>query len=227
VQDPRSGQNPGSGSKLTPGPARCRATVLTAPGKVPHASNRTQLSMTKDPKINNWIHNSPITGFKTHLQSQPAPACRRRGSQSCPLAVPTQDEPVPPGMGGRVRVVCRRCCTQIRMICTVAALAKFETAAIPIARLMPGWRERCPASTGIQIRQQWGQGLPDFDGAQWQAMLTPLLRAIFAPVPPPQREKPDRRAVLERRLRSAEAEARRIRRELGGLDPDTDEGRRQ
>ncbi len=96
-----------------------------------------------------------------------------------------------------------------------------------IARLMPGWRERCPASTGIQVRQQWGQGLPDFDGAQWQAMLIPLLRAICAPVPPRQREKPDRRAVLERRLRSAEAEARRIRRELGGLDPDTDEGRRQ
>ena len=96
-----------------------------------------------------------------------------------------------------------------------------------IARLMPGWRERCPASTSIQIRQQWGQGLPDFDDAQWQAMLTPLLRAIFAPAPPRQREKPDQRAVLERRLRSAEAEARRIRRELGGLDPDTDEGRRQ
>jgi hypothetical protein len=98
--------------ELTPQPARCRAAVLTAPGTVPHASNRTQLSMTKDPKINNWIHNSPITGFKTHLQSQPAPACRRRGSQSCPLAVPTQDEPVPPGMGGRVRIVCRRCCTR-------------------------------------------------------------------------------------------------------------------
>jgi hypothetical protein len=87
--------------------------------------------MTKGPKINNWIHNSPITGFKTHLQSQPAPACRRRGSQSCPLAVPTQDEPVPPDMGGRVRVVCRRYCTQSQMICTVAALAEFETAAIP------------------------------------------------------------------------------------------------
>jgi len=41
-----------------------------------------------------------------------------------------------------------------------------------IARLMPGWWERCPASTIIQIRQQWGQGLPDFDGAAWQAMLT-------------------------------------------------------
>ena len=96
-----------------------------------------------------------------------------------------------------------------------------------IARLMPGWWERCPASTSIQIRQQWGQGLPDFDGAQWQAMLTPLLRAIFAPAPPRQREKPDQRAVLERRLRTAEAEARRIRRELGGLGPGTGEGRRQ
>ena len=96
-----------------------------------------------------------------------------------------------------------------------------------IARLMPGWRERCPASTSIQIRQQWGQGLPDFDGAQWQAMLCPLLRAIFAPAPPRQREKPDQRAVLPRRLRSAEAVARRIRRELAGLHPSTDEGRRQ
>ena len=96
-----------------------------------------------------------------------------------------------------------------------------------IARLIPGWWERCPASTSIQIRQQWGQGLPDFDGAQWQAMLTPLLRAIFAPAPPRQREKPDQRAALERRLRSAEAEAKRIRRELGELGPDTDEGRHQ
>jgi hypothetical protein len=42
----------------------------------------------------------------------------------------------------------------------------------------------CLASTSIQIRQQWGRGLPDFDGAQWQAMLTSLLRAIFAPAPP-------------------------------------------
>ena len=96
-----------------------------------------------------------------------------------------------------------------------------------IARLMPAWWERCPASTSIQIRQQRGLGLPDFDGVQWQAMLTPLLRAIFAPAPPRQREKPDQRAVLERRLRSAEAEARRVRRELAGLGPGTDEGRRQ
>jgi hypothetical protein len=89
-----------------------------------------------------------------------------------------------------------------------------------IARLMPGWWERCPASTTIQIRQQWDRGLPDFDGAQWQAMLTPLLRAIFAPKPTPPRTKPDKRAALERRLRSTEAEAERIRRELSELDPD-------
>jgi hypothetical protein len=87
-----------------------------------------------------------------------------------------------------------------------------------VARLMPGWWERCPASTAIQIRQQWGRGLPDFDGTQWQAMLSPLLRAIFAPEPAQQRKKPDRRAVLERKLRSTEAEARRIRRELADRD---------
>ena len=41
-----------------------------------------------------------------------------------------------------------------------------------------------------------------------------------------QREKPDQRAVLERRLRSAEAEASRLRRELAGLGPGAGEGRR-
>jgi hypothetical protein len=86
-----------------------------------------------------------------------------------------------------------------------------------IARLMPGWWERCPASTDIQIRQQWGKGLPDFSGAQWQAMLTPLLRAIFSPEPVQQRVKPDKRAALERRLRANEAEAERIRREISEL----------
>lgn len=88
-----------------------------------------------------------------------------------------------------------------------------------IARLMPGWWERCPASTDIQIHQQWGRGLPDFDGTQWQAMLPPLLRAIFAPEPAPQPKNPDKRKALERRLRTAEAEASRIRRELSELDP--------
>jgi len=32
----------------------------------------------KTPKINNWIHNSPITGFKTHLQNQAAEAGVKR-----------------------------------------------------------------------------------------------------------------------------------------------------
>lgn len=54
--------------------------------------------------------------------------------------------------------------------------------------LGPGWRERCPASADIQIRQRWSQGLPDFDGDQWQAMLPPLLRAVFVPGPSPQHE---------------------------------------
>ena len=58
-------------------------------------------------------------------------------------------------------------------------------------------------------------------------MLTPLLRAIFAPAPPRQREKPDQRAVLERRLRSAEAETTRIRLALAELGPGTGEGRRR
>jgi hypothetical protein len=84
---------------------------------------------------------------------------------------------------------------------------------------MPGWWERCPASTDIQIHQQWGRGLPDFHSAQWQAMLPPLLRAIFAPEPAPQRSKPGKRAAFERRLRTAEAEASRIRHELSELDP--------
>jgi hypothetical protein len=42
LQDPRWGQNSGSGSQLTPAPARCRAAVLTAPGKVPHARSEVR-----------------------------------------------------------------------------------------------------------------------------------------------------------------------------------------
>jgi hypothetical protein len=57
--------------------------------------------------------------------------------------------------------------------------------AAKLAALLPGWRERCPACTDYQIRHQWGGtgALPGFDAAQWQAMLTPVLRAIFAPAP--------------------------------------------
>src|SRR6202167_1531471 len=71
TQDPRPGQNPGSGSKLTPQPARRRAAVLTRPREGPaRAKAESARNDKKTPKINNWIHNSPITGFKTHLQNQ-------------------------------------------------------------------------------------------------------------------------------------------------------------
>lgn len=61
-----------------------------------------------------------------------------------------------------------------------------------LARLLPGWWERCPASTAYQIGHQWGgsAALPDFDGRQWTAMLPPLLRPLFAPAPPKPRTKP-------------------------------------
>lgn len=71
-----------------------------------------------------------------------------------------------------------------------------------VARLLPGWCERCPASTGYNFEHKWGgaHALPDFDGAQWQAMLPPLLRTLFAPDPPkPKREprpKPQPLAVI-------------------------------
>jgi hypothetical protein len=48
---------------------------------------------------------------------------------------------------------------------------------------MPGWWERCPASTAYQISHAWGNALPEFTGEQWRSMLPPLLRAIFAPGP--------------------------------------------
>lgn len=52
-----------------------------------------------------------------------------------------------------------------------------------MARLMPGWWERCPACTAYQIGHRWGGkfALPDFDGEQWISMLPPLLRNIFIP----------------------------------------------
>lgn len=61
-----------------------------------------------------------------------------------------------------------------------------------LARLMPGWWERCVACTGYAIGHVWGgsHALPDFDGDQWQAMLPPLLRALFAPDPPKPKRKP-------------------------------------
>lgn len=96
------------------------------------------------------------------------------------------------------------------------------SAAAKIAALLPGWWQRCPACTDYQIRHQWGGmfALPDFDVGQWRAMLTPLLRAVFALAPPTPRKRPDRRAALQQRLRNAEAEAERLRRQLTALEPD-------
>jgi hypothetical protein len=51
-------------------------------------------------------------------------------------------------------------------------------------------------------------------------MLTPVLRAIFAPVAPAPPKPPDRRAALERRLQAAETEAQRLRHQLAGLEPE-------
>ncbi|GAA2183468.1 hypothetical protein [Micromonospora lupini] len=55
-----------------------------------------------------------------------------------------------------------------------------------IARLMPGWWQRCSACTAYQLEHRWGgsMALPDFTGEQWRAMLPPMLREIFAPDPP-------------------------------------------
>jgi hypothetical protein len=95
------------------------------------------------------------------------------------------------------------------------------SAATTLAKLLPGWWERCLACTSYQIRHQWGGdgALPDFDGAQWQAMLAPVLRVIFAPAPPTPRKQPDQRAVLQQRLRDAEAQAERLRKQLAAIKP--------
>lgn len=88
-----------------------------------------------------------------------------------------------------------------------------------LSRLLPGWRERCPACTHYQLHHQWGhQALPDFGFEQWHAMLTPLLRAIFAPTKPAPRKPVDQRSALEKRIRAAEAEAKRLRLELSEIE---------
>lgn len=90
-----------------------------------------------------------------------------------------------------------------------------------IARLLPGWRERCHASMTYRLHHTWGlDPLPDFDGEQWIAMLPPLLRAWLGadakPGPDP-RPKPDPRAALERQLRRAEAHAEELRHQIASL----------
>ena len=54
-------------------------------------------------------------------------------------------------------------------------------------------------------------------------MLTPILRAIFASAPPPPRKQPDQRAELQQRLRAAEAQAERLRKQIAALNPDGNE----
>src|SRR5215218_10177037 len=53
-----------------------------------------------------------------------------------------------------------------------------------IARLMPGWWQRCVACTNYQLEHQWGhETLPDFDDNQWARILPPVLKEVFAPEP--------------------------------------------
>ncbi|MFC4003699.1 hypothetical protein ACFS2C_10000 [Prauserella oleivorans] len=60
-----------------------------------------------------------------------------------------------------------------------------------LARLLPGWWERCPASTAYNIEHKWGgkHALPDFGYEQWRAMLPPMLRTIFTPARPKPKRK--------------------------------------
>lgn len=65
------------------------------------------------------------------------------------------------------------------------------------------------------LHHTWGlDPLPDFDGEQWIAMLPPLLRAWLGADGKP---KPDPRAVLERQLWRAEAQAEGLRRQIASL----------
>lgn len=61
-----------------------------------------------------------------------------------------------------------------------------------LARLLPGWWERCAACTAYQIGHWWGGSLalPDFGYQQWRAMMPALLRTIFTPAEPRPRKKP-------------------------------------
>jgi len=72
-----------------------------------------------------------------------------------------------------------------------------------------------------RLHHTWGlDPLPELDGEQWIAMLPPLLRAWTGadgkPRPDP-RPKAVARAVLERQLRRAEAQAEELRRQIASL----------
>jgi hypothetical protein len=97
-----------------------------------------------------------------------------------------------------------------------------------IARLLPGWWERCAACTPYPLEHRWGgrDVLPGFGADQWATMLPPLLRALFAPdYSPPRkpRAKPDPRRTLQRRIREAERQAADLRKRLAALDPNEPE----
>jgi hypothetical protein len=93
-----------------------------------------------------------------------------------------------------------------------------------LARLMPGWWERCSACTAYKIGHVWGgtHALPDFTGEQWIAMLPPLLRTLF--VAPERAQKPNRTAAgastvaLKRRLQKLEAETTKLRAQLDAAE---------
>jgi hypothetical protein len=97
------------------------------------------------------------------------------------------------------------------------------TQAETLARLMPGWWERCPACTAYRIGHVWGgaHALPDFTGEQWIAMLPPLLRTLFVA---PEPKKPNRTTAgaspdaLKRRLLKLEAEATKLRAQLDAAE---------
>jgi hypothetical protein len=104
-------------------------------------------------------------------------------------------------------------------LCLWCGRPKPGSTAETIARLMPGWWERCPACTSYPLHHQWGHNaLPDFGPSQWEAMLPPLLCAIFLPARPTRRKPTDQRAALARRLHVAEAEAERLRAQLAEIE---------
>ncbi len=113
-------------------------------------------------------------------------------------------------------------------LCLYRGVPEPGSRAETIARLLPGWWERCAACTPYQLEHQWGgpDVLPDFGADQWAAMLPLLLRALFAPDCSPPRKpqaKPDPRRALQRRLRDAERQAADLRKQLAALDSDEPE----
>lgn len=108
-------------------------------------------------------------------------------------------------------------------LCLYSGKPEPGSQAETIARLLPGWWERCHANMTYRLHHTWGlDPLPDFDGEQWIAMLPPLLRAWLGADRKPRTQpmpRPDPRAALEQRLRQAEAQAEELRRQIASLPP--------